>query len=251
MSTRDTVRETPESRGAGSADPAAASAGKAGSASDAPVTVEKRFDPYKFQSNTMPLGLRAELIAAELPSTDPQRMQDTVPPNGAVQADEASERPGVDPSFTQARDVQPDEPATAGESHASRSLLPWIVGGSTALIAALIVVALSVSRAPGAGPRTKVADERPVAPKVAPTTRDDPAGAGAVVASAPLPASRPTRRNPSPSSMRATTSARPPSNRVDSTPVSSVQATEAKGSSSPAAGPRTNPFDKPFKPPAD
>jgi hypothetical protein len=42
---------------------------------------KKKFDPYRFAATTLPPGLRAKLLAAELPVVPQEQLEDTVPPN--------------------------------------------------------------------------------------------------------------------------------------------------------------------------
>ena len=79
MSERDTMRDTPESKGsdATTSDVASPNESNRESPPDASPSDVKNFDPYKFQANTMPPGLRAELIAAGLPRVDPGRIEES------------------------------------------------------------------------------------------------------------------------------------------------------------------------------
>jgi hypothetical protein len=252
MSARDTVRETPASSGTESTAPAAASLDVANSQPEMTAPTEKKFDPFKFQTNTMPPGLRAELIAAGLPSADRRRIEDTVPPNLVVQAAVEPMPSGESTSEEQVDDSDRHGESTNARARTQRSMIPWIVGCAAALVAAVVVVAVVAVRPPAAEQQPATAIEPAPAPKVAPPTRDEASVARVAQFPAPLPAPRASVNARAPSPTRPSAPAPQPSPRAESPSDPTLQSTEeVRGQAPPAASARTNPFDKPFKPPSD
>ncbi|HTQ04570.1 MAG TPA: hypothetical protein VMI54_11970 [Polyangiaceae bacterium] len=54
---------------------------RAGAVEEDTTGARKKFDPYRFQANTVPPGMRAELLQAEPEEHPSDLMQDTLPPN--------------------------------------------------------------------------------------------------------------------------------------------------------------------------
>jgi hypothetical protein len=229
----ETLRSHPANIPPGNADP------RVGDASPD----EKTFNPYKFQTNTMPRGLRADLIAAGLPRADPQRIDDTLRPNA------------LGPPAAVTRRMRGNAPhavrrwGVGGADVAPRrGRLLWWIGLGAALVAASLLALFAASETQPASEARKEPGA-PRVPKGAPAPRVDPTRPSAEVSSAALPESRVSIDTRPPSSTRLAASARTPSTRP---PAASPRVREELGAETvPSASGRANPFDKPFKPPAE
>jgi hypothetical protein len=153
MSSRDTHRDSPLSKSSRDASP------DDGAAVGEPKTVDadadKTFDPYRFQANTMPPGLRQEILAAKPLPVPEGRFDETMPPNVVIgERRESDERSALSEPPT--LEERGDRTLVAGRSGRASSL-PWLLGGGVALVAFVVIVLL-------AAPRTTTPSEASVAP---------------------------------------------------------------------------------------
>jgi hypothetical protein len=271
MSTRETLRDTPQSKGAESTELASPDDSASAGAPETSSSSDGTFDPYKFQTNTMPSGLRAELIAAGLPRVDPERIEDTVPPNDVAFAPHTeeiirstapvvAEGPSEPTAVTRLRSRR-SAGVPAPAARADRRSVSWMLAIVLVLVAGIALVALSFfnrarnAGAPYAAPAEPVAG-RPAPKGTSPSATDARSLAErATPARHPQPPARPPLEAPAPSSNAGAASRdRPAASRdVLQSPGSppTTGSDIVRPEPPPASTRKTNPFDQPFKPPVE
>ena len=251
MSSRDTIRDSPLSKtapGEPSDDDAAGEAPR-----DVSADAEKIFDPYRFQANTMPPGLREEILAAKPAPVPEGRFEDTVPPNVVIgeRRDDEDER-STTPEESRPVDGRSDPTLIVRRSRRASST-PWIVGAGAAIVAFAVIVLLA---APRTNSESATGTPRAVHEPDSPTTSgastpqqtlggNNPSSAAATIASPTAVDSTPAREPPKP-----TASKRHPE-RVAGVGVheKSNRTSAAAPQPSPSAGTRAGAFATPLAPP--
>jgi hypothetical protein len=183
MSSRDTVRDAPLSKASQPGEPAESADAKQAARTNPPVPPAqgKAFDPYRFQANTMPTGLREELLAAKPKLAPEPPFEDTLPPNGMLgERRHADEQQG--PASRPSSSGQRSDPVRP----VRRSAPTWMIGFGAAIAAFVGILLLTMmrtssSRHPDA-PRAAKLAESAAAPSAPSPHREPPGSEGLAIA---------------------------------------------------------------------